>query len=235
MMKYILDKYRPEEGCWGDLFEPQVNDYAHVRWFAFENDYHSYDTFEERIMYYNPNGHAGLAAFVALYSDIVPKDLYGDIIKYPIEKIRRYYDKDSPNKGTYITDKHRKDENESPYNMICLSQFCDCLKDKTLADELQSILCQNPTACMKLDSKLWHHDYYETPCDVVSTPNFLYKAVKDEVDNAIDYIIKWQSDDGAWFLPWSLGCCESMKKIEERHNVHLTVLILSQLKRFSRI
>jgi len=32
MMKYILERYLPEIGNWGDVAEPEVNDGVHCRW-----------------------------------------------------------------------------------------------------------------------------------------------------------------------------------------------------------
>ena len=50
----------------------------------------------ERIKNYDANEKVCFAAFIALYSELVPKELYLDIIKYPIEYILRYYDETSP-------------------------------------------------------------------------------------------------------------------------------------------
>lgn len=108
MMKYLLDRYRPEIGCWGDLLEPGVNELPHVGWWTYGTE-----TFlpildgNERVKYYNPNDHAALAAFVALYRELVPKDLYEDIIKYPVEKILRYYDEKLRYTGKVKTWNHR--------------------------------------------------------------------------------------------------------------------------------
>lgn len=163
MMRYVLECYHPETGCWGELLEPEVNDSLHVWWWTYGEDEHQpTDDFDERVKQYNPNGQAALAAFVALYSELVPEDLYKDIIRYPIEKILRYYDNNSPLRLDSDTE-YFTDVAKSPYNMKCLQQFCDCLKDKKLATRLKNILRQDPTACMELDESVWGNGYHETP------------------------------------------------------------------------
>ena len=72
MMGYVLERYRPEIGEWGQLLEPEVNDGCHVWWWTYEKDERSYGGFDERVRAYNPNGQAALAAFVALYGELVP-------------------------------------------------------------------------------------------------------------------------------------------------------------------
>lgn len=100
MMKYLLDRYIPEVGSWGDLYEPGINDGAHVPWCGYSGEENApIPDEDERILKYSPNRHSVLAAFVAQYSELVPEELYRDIIKYPIEKILRYYDKASPLSG----------------------------------------------------------------------------------------------------------------------------------------
>ena len=134
MMKYLLERYQPEIGSWGELLEPEVNDSTHVRWWTYGEDDHSPIADEdERIKQYDPNGQAALAAFVALYSELVPEDLYKDIIHYPVEKILRYYDEASPLYGPSSTDRANKRGIYSPYNLKRFQQFCDCLKDKPFA------------------------------------------------------------------------------------------------------
>ena len=36
MMSYVLERYRPEIGEWGQLLEPEVNDGCHVWWWTYE-------------------------------------------------------------------------------------------------------------------------------------------------------------------------------------------------------
>ena len=237
MMKYILERYRPEIGSFGDLLEPEVNDSAHVRWWTYgEDDYSTVADEDERIKQYDPNGQAGLAAFVALYSELVPEDLYKDIIRYPVEKILRYYDEASPLFGKSSTDKENKWGIYSPYNSKCFQQFCDCLKDKPLAEKLKAILKQNPTACMDMDESCWEHGYHETPCDVVVTPDsFIYPVVKDVVDESLEYEIRHQQADGAWHLNWRLGEGEAFDRLQAKFEVHYTMLTLAELNRFGRI
>lgn len=92
MMGYLLDRYRPEIGCWGELLEPEVNNGAHVWWWTYGGeDIKTIIDEDERIRLYNPNGQATLAVFIALYSELVPENLYQEIIKYPVEKILKYY------------------------------------------------------------------------------------------------------------------------------------------------
>ena len=237
MMKYILERYRPEIGSWGELLEPDVNDSAHVWWWTYgEDDYSPVANEDERIKRYNPNGQAALAAFVALYSELVPEDLYKDIIRYPVEKILRYYDEASPLFGPSSTDKANKWGIYSPYNLKCFQQFCDCLKDKPLAEKLKAILIQNPTACMDMDESGWDYGYHETPFDVVVTPDsFIYPVVKDVVDKSLDYVIRHQQTDGAWHLNWHLGEGEAFDRLQAKYEAHYTMLTLAELNRFGRI
>lgn len=237
MMKYVLERYNPQIGCWSHLLEPQVNDGLHVWWWTYEDDNRAYDDFDERVKAYNPNGQAALAAFVCLFSELVPEELYKDIIQYPIQKILRYYDEKSPYRGQSATDSdYYKDEIQSPYNMKCLSQFCECLKDKPLADKLKNVLCQNPTACMELDETIWDTGCYAPPCDIVTSPNiFLYECVKDEVDKSLGTLISRQSMDGVWHLTYRLGEDEGFRKLESLYDTHVTVLNLATLRRFDRI
>jgi hypothetical protein len=238
MMRYVLERYRPEIGCWGQLLEPGVNDGAHVPWWTYsEEDYApAIEDENERIGKYNPNGEAALAAFVALYSELVPEGLYRDIIKYPVEKLLRYYDEASPLFGQSRTDDSHRNDIASPYNLKCYQQFVKCLPDKALADRLAAILCQNPTACMQLDFKAWEKGYEEIPCDIVDMPDsVVYPAVKDLVDGSLGYLIRQQSKDGAWHLTWHFGKGKAFRKLEKKWEMHLTMLILAELGRFGRI
>ena len=237
MMDYALERYRPEIGCWGELLEPIVNDSVHVSWWTHgQDDYSPIANDYERIKRYNPNGQAALAAFVALYSELVPEDLYKDIIHYPIEKILRYYDEASPLFGTSSTDKANKWDIYSPYNLKCYQQFCTCLNKRPQAEKLQEILKQNPVLSMDTDESSWHEGYHETPCDVVDTPDsFIYPVVKEAVDNALDYLVRHQHEDGAWHFPWSFGKGEALNRLQEKCEVHYTMLNLAKLNRFGRI
>lgn len=236
MMQYVLERYRPELGEWGQLLEPGVNDGTHVWWWTWEPETRSYESFDERILHYNPNGQAALAAFVALYSELVPEKLYQDIIRYPIEKILRFYDKASPQFGKSSTDSTQMEDYKIPYNLKCLHQFCDCLQDKPLAEKLKSILCQNATACMELDVSLWNDGYHEFASDVVVTPeSFLYPVVKEEVDKALDALILHQGKDGGWHLPYHFGEEDSFRTLEKAYEAHCTMMYLAELGRFNRI
>ncbi|MHB1152612.1 MAG: hypothetical protein ACYCWE_06435 [Eubacteriales bacterium] len=237
MMKYLLDRYRPEIGHWGSVEEPGVNDGAHVPWWGYnEDEYPPIDDENDRVLKYNPNGQTALAAFVALYSEIVPEDLYKDIIRYPVEKILRYYDESSPLFKKSSTNHCFNDDITVPYNLKCYQQLVACLKDKPLAEKLTAILCQNPTACMLLDYEKWETDYEELPCDVVNTPDsVIYTAVKDLVDDSLGCLIRQQKEDGGWHLNFHFGEGNAFRKLEADFEAHLTMLILAELGRFGRI
>lgn len=237
MMKYVLERYRPEIGYWGDLFAPEVNNSAHVWWCAYGQDDHSpISNIDERVKRYDANGQAAIAAFVALYSELVPEELYKDIIYYPAEKILRYYDEKSL---LYVApdEKQFSDNNLAlPYNLKCYQQFCDCLKDKILGEKLKLILCQNPKVCMELNEDNWWKpgSYSETPCDVVITPDsFIYPVVKNEVDKALDCLIDKQNEDGTWRIPYSFG--DGLENLQADMEAHCTMLNLAELGRFGRI
>ncbi len=237
MMKYVLDRYIPGLGCWGELLEPEVNNFAHVPWWSYSgNETTNIENENERIKEYSANGQASFAAFVAMYSELVPQELYNDIIKYPIEKILRYYDEKSSLFRQSRTDKSHADEIAVPYNMKCFQHFVACLKDKPLAEKLSGILCQHPTDCMQLDYAKWEDGYEELPCDIVQTPDsVIYPAVKDLVDESLSYLIRQQKDDGAWHLTWHFGEGDAFRKLEQEYEMHLTMLILAELNRFERI
>lgn len=237
MMKYLLERYRPDFGRWGELLEPEVNDGLHVRWWTYPDcDITSKVNIDERIRHYNPNGEAALAAIVALYPEFVSKELYEEIIRYPVEHIVRYYDENSPLFGKSARFDHGKNDIESPYNLKCYQEFVKCLPDKALADKLTEILRQNPTACMQLDYSAWENGYEELPCDIVETPDsIVYPAVKQVVDDSLDYLINRQSADGAWHLTWGFGEDEGFRRLERLYETNYTMLVLARLGRFDRI
>ena len=191
MIKYVIDRYRPDIGRWGELLEPGVNDGAHVWWWTYPVcDIEPVSDFDEKVKQYNPNGEAAFAALVALYSELVPKEMYDDIISYPVQHILRYYDLNSSLYGMSARKDHGRNDIESPYNMKCYQMFINCLPDKKLADKLSEIICQNPTACMQLDYSAWEKGYEELPCEVVETPkSVVYPVVKDIVEDSLDYLL----------------------------------------------
>ena len=237
MIKYLLTRYRPDFGRWGELLEPEVNDGLHVRWWTYPDcDITPKSDTDERIKYYNPNGEAALAAIVALYPELVPKELYEEILRYPIAHILRYYDETSPLFGKSARLDHGHNDIESPYNLKCYQEFVKCLSDKALADKLTKILRQNPTACMQLNYSAWANGYEELPCDVVETPDsIVYPEVKQVVDDSLDYLIERQSTDGAWHLTWGFGEEEGFRRLERLYETNYTMLVLARLGRFQRI
>ncbi|MDD4494831.1 MAG: hypothetical protein PHV32_10900, partial [Eubacteriales bacterium] len=135
MMGYILEQYHPEIGNWGDPAVPEVNDGVYNHWVRYRGaEITPIENENERIEKYDANEKVCFAAFVALYSEIVPEKLYRDIIKYPIEYIMRYWDENSPdyNKNIFVEG--------SPYDFEYFQWFVPCLKDKVIADKLTAIL-----------------------------------------------------------------------------------------------
>jgi len=237
MVQYVLQRYRPEIGRWGELLEPGVNDGLHVNWWTYptavlppmQDD-------DERIRQYNPNGEAALAALVACWNELVPQELYQEIIRYPVEHIMRYYDQNSPLFGCSARLDHGKNDIECPYNLKCYQQFVACLPDGQLADKLAAILRQNPQACMQLDYSAWENTYVELPCDVVQSPqSVVYPMVEKLVQDSLDYLIKRQSVDGAWHLTWSFGKDKRFRQMERRYEAHYTMLVLHRLAAFGRL
>ena len=236
-LQYLLGRYRPDIGHFGSMEEPALNEQAHVPWWGYiENEFPPIANEDERILKYSPNGQAAIAAYIAQYSEAVPQELYQDIIKYPVEKILRYYDVNSPLFAKSATDDHHDTDISVPYNLKCYQKFVKCLKDKPLAGKLAEILCQNPTACMQLDFAKWEQGYEELPCDIVDTPDsVIYPTVKELVDESLNYLIRQQNDDGCWHLHWRLGDGEAFAKLQTKFEAHLTMLILAELGRFGRI
>ncbi len=231
MMKYILERYHPEIGNWGEIAEPEVNDGVHCHWVRYRgNPIVPIENEDERIKNYDANEKVCFAAFVALYSELVPDELYREIIKYPIEYILRYYDKNSPEYKKEIFDEG------SPYDFEYFQWFVPCLKDKDMADKLTAILRQNPTAFMELDFTKSDNDYVHLPCDGVSSPdNIIYPVVKDLVDGSLEYRMKQQSDDGKWPLGWSCGESDGFRRLQVLYEAYLTNKILLKLKKFGLI
>lgn len=231
IMKYILERYHPEIGNWGDPGEPEVNDGVYCRWVRYRGDVIApIEREAERIEKYDANEKVCFAAFVALYSELVPNQLYQDIIKYPIEYILRYWDQNSPDYNKRIFD------DAMLYDFEYFQWFVPCLKDKNIANKLTSILCQNPTAFMELDYAKSDNDYVHLPCDVVGSPDsIIYPTVKDLVDDSLEYRMKQQTDDGRWPLGWSFGEDEEFRKLQILYEAHYTMEMLAKLKRFGRI
>jgi hypothetical protein len=228
MMKYILERYHPEIGNWGESAVPEVNDGVYCHWVRYRGEVISpIEDEDERIRRYDANEKVCFAAFVALYSELVPKELYKDIIKYPTEYILRYYDENSPEYGKVQL---------SHYDFEYFQWFVSCLKDKDTADKLTSILRQNPTAFMELDFAKSDNDYVHLPCDAIDSPNnIIYPAVKKLADESLSYRINQQSDDGRWPLGWSFGESEGLRKLQVLYEAHLSMKMLAKLGRFGRI
>ena len=231
MMKYILDNYLPEIGNWREVVVPEVNDGVHCYWVRYRSeDTTPIENEDARIKVYDANEKVCFAAFVSYYSEIVPDELYLDIIKYPIEHILRYWDENSPDYNKNIF------EEGEPYNFEYFQDFVPYLKDKEVIDKLTSILCQNPTAFMELDFAKSEYDYVHLPCDSVSSPDsIVYPAVKNLVDESLEYRMKQQSDDGRWPLGWSFGESEALKRLQVKYEAYRTLLMLVKLKQFGRI
>jgi hypothetical protein len=235
-VKYLLNRYRSDIGCWGEEMEPEVNNGAHADWMGYNpNSYPPILNINERVRKYRPNRQAALAAFIALYSELVPEDVYKDIIYYPVEKILRYYDKTSPLFTKSRTDDYYDDDIAVPYNMKCYHQFVSCLKDDALSDKLKTILLQNPTACMNLDKNIWQNDFENVACEIVGYPgSFLYPAVAGEVEESLDHLVRRMNENFVWRLNWRLGEEEAFDRLQSKYETHLTMLYLAILNRFGR-
>jgi len=231
MMKYILERYHPEIGNWGpEVVVPEVNDGVHCRWARYRGHILTpIENEDERIKNYDANEKVVFAAFVALYSEIVPEELYQDIIKYPIGHILRYWNKNSSDYNKSIFEK-------GPYDFDYFQWFVPCLKNKDIADKLTTILCQNPTAFMELDFAKSDNDYVHLPCDSINSPdNIIYPVVKNYVDESLTHRLKQQSDDGRWPLGWSFGEDEGLRKLQVLCEASRTMGMLVKLGRFDRI
>lgn len=231
MMKYILERYLPEIGNWGEVVVPEVNDGVYCRWVRYRGIVITpIESENERIKNYDANEKVCFAAFASLYSELVPDELYQDIIKYPIEYIFRYYDENSPEYDKCIFD------DGSPYDFEYFQWFVPCLKDKYTAEKLTAVLRQNPTAFMELDFTKSDDNYVHLPCDAIDSPdNIIYPAVKALADGSLEYRIKQQSDDGRWALGWQLGEGEGFRKLQILCEASRTMKMLAKLAQFGRI
>lgn len=232
MMKYILGLYRPEIGNWGEVVVPEVNNGVYCYWVKYrgedtepiENDE------DDRIRKYRANEKVCFAAFVSYYSELVPEQLYSNIIKYPTEYILRYWDEGSPDYNKEIFD-----EGE-PYDFEYFQWFVPCLKNKETVDKLTSVLRQNPTAFMELDFTKSDKAYVRLPCDVVGHPrSIVYPSVKKLVLDSLKYRMDQQSEDGHWNLGWSFGEDEKLQKLQVKYETYLTLAMLEKLGRFDMI
>lgn len=210
---------------------PEVNDGVHCPWARYRGeDTTPIENEDERIKAYHANEKVCFAAFASYYSELVPDELYMDIIKYPIEHILRYWDENSPDYNKHIF------EDGEPYNFEYFQEFVPCLKDKDVSDKLTSILCQNPTAFMELDYAKSEYDYVHLPCDSLSSPDsIVYPVVKSLVDESLEYRMKQQSEDGRWPLGWSFGENQALKELQVKYEAYRTLLMLVKLKQFGRI
>lgn len=231
MMKYILGLYIPEIGNWGEVAVPEVNDGVHCYWVRYSGeDTSPIESEDERIKKYDANEKACFAAFAAYYSELVPKELYSEIIKYPTEHILRCWDKNSPDYNREIFDKGE------PYYIEYFQWFVPCLKDKATADRLTSVLRQNPTAFMELDFSRSDNEYVHLPCDVAGHPkSVIFPAVQDLVLDSLKYRMGQQSDDGRWLLGWSFGDGEGLQKLQTKYETYLSLAMLEKLNNFDMI
>ena len=231
MMKYILGCYIPGIGNWGEPVVPEVNDEPHIHHVRYRGiDVSPIASEDERIEKYDANEKVCFAAFVAYYSELVPDDLYAEIVKYPSEYILRYWDENSPlyNKRIF--------EDGSPYDFEYFQWFVPHLKDKALSDKLAAILRQNPTAFMELDYAKSDNDYVHLPCDSVMSPSsVVYPAVKDIVADSLDHRMSQQCDNGGWALGWGFGGGDDKRKLHTAYEAFYTMGILAKLGRFGRI
>lgn len=230
-MNYLLDNYLPGIGNWCEVIAPEVNDGVHCYWVRYRGeDTSPIENEDERIRKYDANEKVCFAAFVSCYPELVPENLYQDILKYPIEHILRYWDENSLDYNRAIFD------DGEPYNFEYFQGFIPFLKDKDLVDKLASVLCQNPTAFMELDLKKSMHDYVHLPCDSVSSPDsIVYPAVKELVDTSLEYRMRQQSDDGRWPLGWTFGDGAGLQKLQVKYEAYQTLLMLVKLEQFGRI
>ncbi|MCI9553288.1 MAG: hypothetical protein HFE94_07135, partial [Acutalibacter sp.] len=94
-MRFLLDQYRPEIGNWGEVLVPEVNQGVHCYWSSYKEEEIRPMEQEERVRAYDGNEKACFAGFVSYYSQLVPEELYRDILQYPVEHILRYWDEKS--------------------------------------------------------------------------------------------------------------------------------------------
>jgi len=228
---YLLDHYRPQIGNWGpEVVPPAVNDGVHCRWSRYRGRaFTPINDEDERIRRYDPNEKACFAAFVALYPELVTETQYRDILKYPTQHIKRYYDEASPEYNKAIF------ENGSPYDFEYLLLFTQCLSGAD-ADKCASILRQNPTAFMEPDYSKSDNSYAHLPCDAAGSPDsVIYPVIKDLIDASLTHRMLQQADDGRWPLGWPLGEGEAFNKMQVLYEASRTANMLVKLKRFGRI
>jgi len=228
MMGYILSQYLPNIGNWGDPAVPEVNEGVHCHWVRFRNeDFSEVLNEDEKIKGYCANEKACFAAFVALYPEIVPDELCRNILKYPTEHLLRYWNENSAEYDKEIL---------SLYDFEYFQWFVSCVKDDILKNKLTEILRQNPTSFMELDFAKSDNEYVHLPCDWIDSPdNVIYAAVKDLVNESLEWRIKQQADDGRWPLGWSMGDGEEFRKLQVKYEAWITMKMLGKLYRFGLI
>ena len=230
-MEYLLEAYLPERGNWGEVVVPQVNDGIHCHWSRWRGEDNSPIADRvERVRNYDANEKACFAAFVSEYPELVTKDLYDEIIYYPVEHLLRHWDHRSPGYDAKLFDK------DCPYPFEYLHNFVVHLKDSVLVKNLSEILCQQPRAFMELHYARSDTEYVHLPCDNINSPeSVIYPAVKELVDESLDHRITQQAEDGRWPLGWSFGNDAAFRDLQLKYEVHLTLSMLLKLRAFNRL
>ena len=231
LMDYLLACYIPGIGNWGEVVVPAVNKGVHCHWVRYRGEDNSAIEEEaERVRRYDANEKAIFAAFVAFYPELVPDELYRDILWYPTQHILRHWDRNAP---TYDSSLFCEG---TPYAFEYFLWLIPFIRDKVLSDRLVAILRQNPTAFMELDFEKAAHEYVHLPCDSLCSPDdVIYPLIKELVDESLDYRLLQQAPDGRWPLGWSFGNSDGLHRLQTKYEAYRTLLMLVKLKKFGRI
>jgi len=231
LMKYLLGCYIPGRGNWGEVVVPPINEGIHCHWVRYRGeDVSPIKDENERIRRYDANEKAIFAAFIASYPELVPTQLYRDVLLCPTQHILRHWDVASSKYDQSIF------ESGQPYALEYFQWLVPCIRDEALSARLSAILCQNPTAFMELNFEKAAHDYVHLPCDSVCSPeSVVYPVVKELVNDSLDYRIRQQAEDGRWPLGWSFGSNEGLQRLQKKYEAYRTLLMLVKLKNFGRI
>lgn len=214
LIRYLIDNYNRETGCWNNLLVPEVNDYPRAPWWNYE--YVKIEkpiNREELIAYYNANTNAALAGIIVKYKELVPEDLANEIKSIVIEKIM-------------------SSQEFGQYDMMSYQFFLRGLEvyernpllDKLMGNgKLISLLDENGGTESAYKLSNWidtpHHPYYQ--------------MYKNDVIAYLEYLIDTQELDGSWAPNWSWGGAEGWDRANQRLKGVLAVQFLKTIHRFS--
>lgn len=214
LIRYLIDNYNRETGCWNNLLVPEVNNYPRAPWWNYE--YIKIEkpmNREELIANYKPNTNAALAGIIVKYKELVPEDLANEIKCIVIEKIM-------------------STQELGQYEMMSYQFFMNALE----ADERRPLLDKlmgNGKLISILDKNVGTENAYKLSNWIDTPQHPYYPMYKNDVIAYLEWLIDSQELDGSWAPNWSWDGAKGWKHAKQRLKGVLTVQFLKTLHRFS--